>query len=156
MGHCEEVEEEFAKLRDYFLNRGHHPFDMQDTMNELRDLARGGKTMTYGELMSRFHVSRGRIHGIAELLWRISEMEACLVGPSHDPPHFISAVVVRSTSGYPSGGFFGLAGIPPDLERPERLYVDSVLSDDEKRYVEKIWDHLRHCPKRGGTGAGGH
>ncbi len=147
MGHCDEVEEEFAKLRDYFLNRGNHPFDMQEAMDELRELGRGGKTMTYGELMSRFHVSRGRTHGIAELLWRISEREACSVGLSHDPPHFISAVVVRSISGYPSGGFFGLAGIPPELERSERMYGNPSLSDDEKRYVEMIRDHLRHCPK---------
>ncbi len=156
MGHCDEIEEAFAKLRDYFLNRGNHPFDIQEVMDELRELARGGKTTTYGELMSRFHVSRGRTHGIAELLWRISEREACLVGPSHDPPHFISAVVVRGTSGYPSGGFFGLAGIPSDLERPERTYADSLLSGDEKRYVEKMWGHLRQCPKRGGMADSGH
>ena len=119
-------------------------------MEEIRTLAKRGRTVTYGDLMKRYRISRGRAHGIAEVLWRISEREACLVGASHDPPHFISAVVVRSGTRYPSGGFFGLEGIPQDLVRAERTYGDPALSIQEKRYVEWVWNHLRSCSVSGG------
>jgi len=136
------------------LNRGGNNFDLQDVAEDIRKHARRGETITYGDLMRRFHISRGRTHGIAEVLWRISEREACRLGASHDPPHFISAVVVRAATGYPSGGFFGLAGIPADLERAERSYADHLLSAQEKRYVEKVWNHLRRCPERGSNDGG--
>ena len=150
MGQCDEVEAEFAELRDYFLNRAQVDFDLQDVVERIQTIARKGTTVTYGDLMKRYHISRGRTHGIAEVLWLVSEREACLVGPSHDPPHFISAVVVRAGTGYPSGGFFGLEGIPPDLQRAERSYGDPALSPQEMRYVQRVWEHLRVCPQSGG------
>ena len=145
MSHCDDVEREFETLRDYFRNCRKDSFDLQVVMKEIRDLARMGARTTYGDLMSRHHISRARKHGIAEVLWIISEREACRAGLSHSPPHFISAVVVRASTGYPSGGLFALTGIPSDLARREWRYGDSHLTLPEKRYVESLWEHLRSC-----------
>ena len=145
MAHCDDVDEGFVDLRDHFLNRGKNPFDLQDVMEEIQALAQEGKTVAYRDFMRRYHITRARTRGIAEVLWAISEKEACLVGPAHDPPHFISAVVVRASTRYPSGGFFGLTGIPPELKRSERRYTDPHLTLPEKKYVESLWEHLRSC-----------
>jgi len=150
VGHCEHVEDKFAELRNYFLSRGGHLFDLEDLMGEIRVKAQEGGTLTYGDLMRRHHISRGRTHGVAEVLWRISEREACLVGVTHDPPHFITAVVVRAGTKYPSGGFFGLEGTPPDLKRSERSYTDPHLTPSERKYVDSIREHLRSCHESGG------
>lgn len=114
-------------------------------MDEIRNVAQRGGTVTYGRLMNRYRISRGRAKGIAEVLGVVSHREACLVGISHRPPHHITAAVVRASTQYPSGGFFGLEGTPESLERSERQYRDPILSPTEKRYVERIRQHLRVC-----------
>lgn len=146
---CDDVNEKFADLREHFLNRKENRFDLQDVLEQIRTLAREGQKVAYRDLMRRHHITRARTRGIAEVLWAISEKEACLVGSAHDPPHFITAIVVRASTGYPSGGFFGLAGMPSNLRRGEGRYQDADLTVPEMRYVERIWEHLPTCRKSG-------
>lgn len=123
----------------------------RDVRRKLIQVAKSGKTVTYGELMRKFHVSRGGRTpgiGIGYVVGTISEYEDSKGRP------LLSAIVVRSGSvrricphGSPGGGFFGLPAIPAELRRPEPERSNPVLTDGELRFVrveqDKIWRYWR-------------
>lgn len=120
-----------------------------DVRQKLIQVAKKGKTITYGELMAEFHIPRGHPVpgiGIGHVVGRISEYEDSKGRP------LISAIVVRAASanrlcpdGNPGGGFFGIPSpnIPADLIRPESKLSNPILDDAELRFVrqeqERIW-----------------
>ncbi len=147
MARCDEVEEEFAKLRDYFRGRHSRHFDMQDLDDELHSLAWKGRTVTYGRLMRRYGISRGGKVGIGNILDILNERERCR-SSCRNSLHHISAVVVLANTDYPSGGFFGVDGLPQGIERSERLWTRPALSPREKEFVERVWEHVEDCMRR--------
>ena len=145
MSHSNEVERRFSELRDYFQNRGHNEFDLQDLRGDIIRRARRGETIEYGTLLLRYKISRGGKRGIGTVLGTLSELEPCRQTGCRDPPHLISAIVVRADTGYPSGGFFGVCDVPEDLQRDEREYRNPELTEDEKNYVDRVQRHLKEC-----------
>lgn len=86
--------------------------------------------MTYGRLMKRFRVSRGR--GVVGVIGEIDRHEADSGAPG------FAAIVVRKDTGYPGGGFFCSSGLPATLRRPKSRGPDPRLSDEEKTYVREL------------------
>ena len=145
MGSREDAEEDFADWQAYFRNRVSHDFEVQDLEDEVLDMARRGKTATYGKFLRRYRISRGGSRGIGDLLDVLNERERSRASGCEDSFHHVSAVVVLSDTDYPSGGFFGVRGIPASLERGERQWQDPTLSQEEKDFVERVWRHLKDC-----------
>ncbi len=135
------------ELRNYFRGRSSQHFDLQDLDDKLHDLAGKAKTVTYGKLSRRYAISRGGERGIGNILDIINERERCR-SRCRDSLHHISAVVVLANTDYPSGGFFGVDGLPEGLERSERLWTNPTLSRREKEYIERVWEHLADCMRR--------
>jgi len=110
---------------------------VQEFRKELLKAAREGRTVTYGLLMKKFKLSRGR--RISALLGEVDRAE-CLAGA----PGF-AAIVVRKDTGHPGGGYFCDDGLPPSLRRPAVRCTDPKLSADEKEHVRKqqgkIWEY---------------
>lgn len=123
----------------------------KDVRKRLIEVAKGGETITYGELMEEFGIPRGHPKpgiGIGPVVGGISDYEYSKGRP------LVSAVVVRANSGteicsqgHPGGGFFGLNGIPVHLERPPSARRNASLTTDEQRFVkeeqEKVWDYWK-------------
>ena len=120
-----------------------------DVRKELIEIARAGKTITYSQLMKKFHIPRGHPKpgiGIGSVVGKISGFE-----DKNNRP-LISAIVVRSNSaskicpqGHPGGGFFGIpsSAIPAQLRRGASRQGDPNLSKEDLEFVrdmqEKIW-----------------
>ena len=120
-----------------------------DVRKELIEIARAGKTITYGYLMKKFRIPRGNPKpgiGIGSVVGEISEFE-----DRHNRP-LISAIVVLSNSaskkcpqGQPGAGFFGIPSstIPAGLKRSASRQADPKLSQEDLEFVretqEKIW-----------------
>lgn len=122
-----------------------------DVLEKLKNVARKSRTITYGRLMKEFRIPRGHSTpgiGIGFIVGDISNHEH-----SNGRPR-LSAIVVRSQTessifpqGHPSGGFFGLNGIPRNLRRTERTYKNKNLSIPEQNFVreeqERVWNWWR-------------
>lgn len=112
----------------------------EDVRRELLRAAVERRTITYGYLMARFHLSRGK-----ELIGVIGEIDRDEARTN--APGF-AALVVRKDTGYPGGGFFCWEGLPSELRRPDAEASNARLSDAEKRYVkglqEEIWCFYGH------------
>jgi len=117
----------------------------RDVREKLIEVARKGETITYGDLMKSFGISRRHIGAV---VGEISGHEYSEGRP------LISAIVVRSNSststcpkGVPGGGFFGLSGVPGRLKRPEDAYGDSRLTGSEQQFVreqqEEVWKYWK-------------
>lgn len=108
---------------------------MEEMRRELLRAAGRRRTVTYGSLMRKFHLSRGR--GVVGAIGEIDREEARSGAPG------FAALVVRKDTGYPGGGFFCWDGLPRGLRRPKSKALSPKLSEAEKRYVrglqEKIW-----------------
>ena len=139
-----EVEEAFAELREHFRSRSPHDFELQDMDDELHALASKGETVGYMQLGGRHGLARGGPRGIGTILDTLDERERYGSG-CRSSLHHISAVVVLANTDYPSGGFFGVEGLPPGLERSPRQWTNPTLSRREKDYVESVWRHLQDC-----------
>lgn len=146
MNEREDAEEDFAGWRAYFRDRDAHNFELQDLEDIILDLAKEGKTATYGKFLRRYHISRGGLRGIGNLLDAINARGRCRASGCTNSLHHVSAVVVLANTDYPSGGFFGVDGIPAHLERSERQWKNPTLKQEEKDFVKQIWTHLRQCP----------
>jgi len=116
-----------------------------DVREKLIEVARKGETITYGDLMKSFGISRRYIGAV---VGEISGHEYSKGRP------LMSAIVVRSNSststcpkGVPGGGFFGLSGVPSRLRRPESAYGDSRLTELEQQFArwqqEEVWKYWR-------------
>lgn len=105
--------------------------------NDLLKAARAKSKVTYGELMKKYHLSRGRalIQAIGEI--DVEEYE-------RGEPGF-AAIIVRRDTGFPGGGYFCDDDLPPGLKRNNRSRTDPRLSPAEKDYVlgqqKRIWAH---------------
>jgi hypothetical protein len=105
--------------------------------SDLLRAARARSKVTYGELMGKYHLSRGRplIQAIGEIDLREYEQGA---------PGF-AAIIVRRDTGFPGGGYFCDDDLPAGLRRKGRSRTDARLSPAEKDYVlgqqKRIWAH---------------
>ncbi len=121
------------------------PLMMREEMRqELIRAAAEGRTLTYGYLMRKFGLSRGRQSGetVVGTLGEVDRYET-----SRGAPGF-AAIVVRQDTGFPGGGFFCWSDIPANLRRPNNLGQNPRLSDAEKKYVrtqqERIWSYYKN------------
>jgi len=91
--------------------------------------------VTYGELMKRHHLSRGR--RLSQTICEIDRTEYAKGRPG------FAAIIVRKDTAYPGGGYFCDEGLPPALRRPKNRASDPKLSLTEVRYLKrqqrKIW-----------------
>lgn len=123
----------------------------KDVRKRLIQAAKSGNTITYGELMKEFHISRGGPKSIGHVVGSISEFE-----DQHGRP-LISAIVIRANSasrmcpkGQTGGGFFSIPSptIPPSLRRPLADIVIPTLTPDEKAFLWKqqntVWAYWRN------------
>lgn len=92
------------------------------------------KTLTYGYLMRKFHLSRGA--GIVGVIGEIDRYEA-----SREAPGF-AAIVVRKDTGHPGGGFFCWDDVPHGLRRPRGQGLNPKLSEAETRYVQSLQEEI--------------
>jgi hypothetical protein len=101
------------------------------------------RTVTYGHLMKKFGIPRGRAggKGITAVIGEIDRYEEQRKAPG------FGAIVVRRDTGFPGGGFFCYAELPVGLRRSRNQGANPRLSSVEKRYVtkeqQKIWDHYQ-------------
>src|SRR2546428_7473890 len=100
--------------------RAKAPFAGQFTLREdvrrmLLKAARNRRTVTYGSLMKKFHLSRGapRGGGVVGVLGGVDRRETEKGAPG------FAAIVVRKDTRYPGGGFFCWDGVPSALRRPK-------------------------------------
>lgn len=99
--------------------------------------------MTYGYLMKKFGLTRGRgLRGVVSVIGEIDNYEVKRGSPG------FGAIVVRKDTRFPGGGFFCYGGdLPPSLRRPNGLNANPRLSEAEKQYVlneqKAIWFHYR-------------
>jgi hypothetical protein len=109
-----------------------------DVRRELLRAAADRRTVTYGSLMRKFRISRGAPggKGIVGVIGEIDRHEAQRKAPG------FAAIVVRTDTGYPGGGFFCWDGIPPSLRRAKREGLNPKLSDAEKKYVRKLQEGI--------------
>lgn len=102
---------------------------------ELLAAARGRRTVTYGILMKRFSLSRGRV--LSELIGLVDRKEYESGAPG------FAAIIVRKDTGYPGGGYFCDRDLTPRLRRPRGRSADPRLSGGERAHIraqqEKIW-----------------
>lgn len=109
-----------------------------DVRRELLRAAVDRRTVTYGFLMRKFHISRGapRGKGIVGVIGEIDRHEALRKAPGFAP------LLVRKDTGYPGGGFFCWDGVPTALRRPKDQGSDPRLSYAQKRYVRKLQEEV--------------
>jgi hypothetical protein len=115
-----------------------------DRARELRgallEAASRRQTVTYGELMKRFGLSRGRT--FSEILGHVDQAEGRLGLPG------FAAIVVRKDTRYPGGGYFCDDSLPFALRRPDDRRTDPKLSGKEVKHVraqqERIWLAYAH------------
>lgn len=104
---------------------------------DLLKAARAKSKVTYGELMKRYHLSRGR--PLIQAIGQIDMMEY-----ERGAPGF-AAIIVRRDTGFPGGGYFCDDDLPPGLRRKSRSRTDPRLTLEEKDYVleqqKRIWAH---------------
>lgn len=102
--------------------------------------ARQRKTVTYGYLMKKFGIPRGRAggRGITAVIGEIDKREEDAKAPG------FGAIVVRKDTGFPGGGFFCYDELPVDVRRETNSRRNPRLSKAEKEYVmkerQRIWD----------------
>jgi len=98
--------------------------------------------MTYGELMRRHQLSRGR--PLTKAIGEIDSRELAQGAPG------FAAIVVRKDTGFPGGGYFCDDELPPHLRRSKERRTDPRLSSAEKDHIlrqqKKIWNHYRKTP----------
>ena len=104
---------------------------------DLLKAARAKSKVTYGELMKRYHLSRGR--PLIRAIGQIDRLEY-----ERGAPGF-AAIIVRRDTGFPGGGYFCDDDLPPELRRISKSRTDPRLTLAEKDYVieqqKRIWTH---------------
>jgi hypothetical protein len=115
--------------------------EVLSTLSKMRgDLLRAARAqdkVTYGEMMKKYHLSRGR--PLTEAIGEIDHHEY-----DEGAPGF-AAIIVRNDTGFPGGGYFCDDELPATLRRNSRGRNDPKLTSAEKDYVlwqqRKIWAH---------------
>jgi hypothetical protein len=105
----------------------------EDVLRELVGAARKRKTATYGHLMKRFRMTRGRgANGVVHVIDEIDRYESRRGGPG------FGAIVVRKDTGYPGGGYFCDDDLPIGLRRPKDQNANPRLSSAEKEHIKNM------------------
>lgn len=104
------------------------------------EAASARRTITYGELMTRFGLARGEAgRTVVGVLSEVDRSEYEKGAPG------FAAIVVRKDTGFPGGGYFCWDDLPPELRRPPEKCKDPKLSSVEKKYIreqqERIWQY---------------
>ncbi len=103
---------------------------------ELIRAARSRSTVTYGTLMRKHGLSRGR--RLSEVIAEADRAEARRQAPG------FAAIIVRKDTGFPGGGYFCDEDLPPGLRRDRSRSSDPSLSREERKYVTvrqlEIWE----------------
>jgi hypothetical protein len=113
--------------------------NIESTMEGMRKTLLGAairrETMTYGALMRRFGLSRGRV--LSEAIGEADRREYASGAPG------FAALIVRKDTGYPGGGYFCDDTLPLRLRRPSSRRNDPRLSGPEMEHIknqqERIW-----------------
>jgi hypothetical protein len=96
-----------------------------------------GETITYGTLMKRFRLSRGR--ALSKMIAEVDRREY-----DDGAPGF-AALIVRKDTGFPGGGYFCDDELPIRLRRPGSKSGAPQLSAAERNYIraqqQRIWLH---------------
>jgi hypothetical protein len=115
--------------------RRHSESTVEGMRAELLHAAMRRETVTYGELMRSFGLSRGR--ALTSAISAVDYREYVLGAPG------LAAIIVRKDTGYPGGGYFCDDTLPPKLRRPRSRASDPRLSPSEKNHVSRkqreIW-----------------
>jgi hypothetical protein len=102
---------------------------------DLLRAARGHTVVTYGALMKRHRLSRGR--RLSQTIGDLDRAEYQTGRPG------FAAIIVRKDTGFPGGGYFCDGTLPPGLQRPRSRATDPRLSAAEVRHLRKqqkrIW-----------------
>jgi hypothetical protein len=105
------------------------------------------RTITYGALMRRFGLSRGR--PLTATISAVDLQEHAIKAPG------FAAIVVRKDTGYPGGGYFCDSTLPSRLRRPKSRSGDPRLSPTERSHIrrkqEEIWSYYsraKHSSRR--------
>ena len=104
--------------------------------------ARGRKTVTYGTLMKRVGLSRGR--ALSGMIGVVDRMEYA----SHAPG--FAAIIVRKDTGFPGGGYFCDDTLPAGLRRSQSRASDPRLSGAERDHVRRKQEEIWRFYGRGG------
>ena len=115
----------------------------EDVRKKLTEVAKRRDTITYGELMREFHISR-RV--IGDVVGEVSEYEYKKGRP------FISAIVVQTNSatriypkGMPGGGFLGISDLPSYIRRLDKSKYGDPLNSKEQEFISKeqskVWNY---------------
>lgn len=104
---------------------------------DLLRAARSRSTITYGALMSRHRLSRGR--PLTAAIGKIDRLEV-----ERGAPGF-AAIIVRKDTHFPGGGYFCYDDLPAKLRNPKEKSTDPRLSSAQKEYIlrrqNEIWAH---------------
>jgi hypothetical protein len=104
---------------------------------DILSAARRRTVVTYGQLMKRHRLSRGR--KLSQTIGEIDRAECEKGGPG------FAAIIVRKDTGFPGGGYFCDDELPPALQRPRSRASDPRLSSAEIRFLRRqqrsIWDY---------------
>ncbi len=113
----------------------------------LATAAAAGVAVTYGELMRKFKISRGR--PLAKLIGQVDEAERRTGAPG------FAAIIVRKDTHYPGGGYFCDPDLPANLRRSQRRGSDPRLSRPEKDHIRleqrRIWAYYRNMVRTAST-----
>ena len=119
------------------------PLVIGNVRRELMRAARERRTVTYGRLMKRFGLSRGR--RLSHVIGKVDRKEYESGAPG------FAAIIVRKDTGYPGGGYFCGDDLPPGLRRQAGRGTDPRLSAAEKEHIgkqrEKIWAYYARAAR---------
>jgi len=102
----------------------------RDVRKALLKAASEGRTVTYGYLMKKFGLTRGRgVRGVVTIIGEVDDYEYKRGGPG------FGAIVVRKDTGLPGGGYFCSDGLPTGLRRPRGQATNPKLSKLEKNHI---------------------
>jgi hypothetical protein len=118
--------------------------DLTRMRTELLRAARSGEKVTYGELMKRYRLSRGR--ALTNAIAKVDEKERARGAPG------FAAIIVRKDMGFPGGGYFCGGDLPPGLLREPGRSSDPRLTPAERAHLTeqqaKIWAYYREGAAR--------
>ena len=104
--------------------------------------ARNRKTVTYGTLMKRVGLSRGR--ALSGMIGAVDLMEYASRAPG------FAAIIVRKDTGFPGGGYFCDDTLPAGLRRSQSRASDPRLSGAERDHVRRKQEEIWRFYGRGG------
>ena len=103
--------------------------------SDLLKAAKGGTKVTYGQLMKKHGLSRGR--RLSRLISQVDSLEYARGAPG------FATIIVRKDTSFPGGGYFCDDGLPCGLIRASDKSTDPRLTPREKEHIlaqqARIW-----------------